>query len=204
MKKKYKLRVRGRLLNTKLLGEECSAPPWLALLQKRRQLNKSTFFSASVWLCLILSFVLVILPVVLFEDVYVGRISMLMGVVIVSLVFLVWICTYCVFRVQACFLDDVHCYLARIKDYHKPHADIEFSNGRVEKRLFVYTADGKTVKPGDEVYVCVIGNKILQFCEVRPVNKPGKVPNREPEKKEKSLKKEKATCSINRRGRING
>lgn len=201
MKKKYKLRVRGRFLNTKLLGEECSAPPWLALLQKRWRLNESIFyhFSLSARLCLKLPFILVALVAVLFVLVYVGIISMLMGVAIISPVFLVWVCAYCVSRVRACIMaGDVRCYLAHVKNYHKPYASIEFSNGHIEKRLFVYTAGENPIKPGDEVYVCVIECDNLQFCEVRPARKLRKVQNRNP-KKEKKLEKEEATCQKNRK-----
>lgn len=189
MKKKYELRVHRRLLNSKQLGAECSAPPWLALLKRRWKLNgKSSSPQAQVLelLFFVLTLAQVPFAAALFVYVCFGVISVLQWVAFISLVSLLRFCAYCVSKVRACIMrGDVRCYIARVKNYHKPYADIEFSNGRIEKRFFVYTSDGRPIKRGDEVYVCTIEHQGLQFCEVRPVSELGKVPSRKPQKKKK-------------------
>lgn len=188
MKKKYELRIHGRLLNSKLLGSECSAPPWLALLKRRWKLNGKSS-SPQVQVLELLYFVLSLaqapFAAALFVYVCFGVTSVLQWVAFISLVSLLRFCAYCVCKVRACILTgNVRCYLAHVKNYHKPYADIEFSNGRIEKRLFVYTSDKRPINPGDEVYVCTIEDQGLQFCEVRPVS-VGKVPSWKSKKKKK-------------------
>ncbi len=189
MKRKYESRVFGRTLNPKQLGAECSAPPWLALLKRRWKLNgKSSSPQAQVLelLYFVLSLAHVPFATALFVYVCFGVISVLQWVAFISLISLVRFCAYCVSKVRACILTgNVRCYLAHVKNYHKPYADIEFSNGRIEKRFFVYTSDGRQINPGDEVYVCTIEDQGLQFCEVRPVSKLGKVPSWKSKKKKK-------------------
>lgn len=176
--RKYESRVRGRMLNLKLLGAECSAPPGLALLKRRQRLAESELATMSAWLYFIVSIAQMVFAVVLFLCVYFDRISVLQGVAIIILVSLLRQYAYCVFRTRECILvGDVQCCLARVKDYYEPYADIQFSNGYTGSDFFVYSGDGRQLKPGDEVYVCVIEYKNLQFCEVRPVSELGKVPD---------------------------
>lgn len=84
-------------------------------------------------------------------------------------------------------MGDVHCCLAHVKEsYDDRFADVEFSSGHVDPWAFVYTGDRRPIKPGDEVYVCFVEYKNLQFCEVRPVSELEKVPNRKSRKKKKA------------------
>ena len=185
MKRKYKLRVRGRMLNTKLLGAECSAPPGLALLKRRQQLDESQLTTVGRLAFLLQTALpIYIIALSIRADSWT---TMITGLVIAAPFFPLQFCVTRVFRKRNCILTgDVRCYLARVKNYHKPYADIEFPSGRIKKRFLVYTGDGKPIKPGDEVYVCVIEYKSLQFCEVRPVSELGKAPNRKSRKKKKA------------------
>lgn len=96
-KKIYEPRVRGEMLNLKLLGPECSAPPGLALLKRRRQLAESELATVSAWTYFILSIAQMVLAVVLFLCVRFDKISVLQGVAIIILVSLMQRYAYCVF-----------------------------------------------------------------------------------------------------------
>lgn len=83
-------------------------------------------------------------------------------------------------------MGDVRCYLAHVKESYGSFADVEFSNGYIDPWAFVYIGDGRPIKPGDKVYVCVVEYKNLQFCEVRPVREFGKAPSWKSKEKEKT------------------
>lgn len=197
-KKKFESRAGEKMLDLKQLGKECSVPPGIALLEKRQQITEDELGKIAL-LIFILRFALPIYVAVLFCAIllstYADVSTLLKGLAIAVPFFLLLFYATRVFRRRNCIQEgDVHCYLAHVKDYYKPYADIEFSNGRIEKRFFVYIADGKPVNPGDEVYVCVIENenlKDLQLCEVRPVSELGKVPSKKSQKRKKSEKKKK-------------
>lgn len=189
-KKIYEPRVRGEMLNLKLLGPECSAPPGLALLKRRRQLAESELATVSAWTYFILSIAQMVLTVVLFWCVYSNRISVLKGVIIMILVSLLQRYADCVFTTRACILvGNVQCCIARIKDYDEPYADIQFPNGYTGSDFFVYSGDGRQLKPGDAVYVCVIEYEDLQLCEVRPVSELGKASRKASSRKSRKKKK---------------
>lgn len=178
------------MLNLKLLGPECPAPPGLALLKRRRQLAESELATVSAWTYFILSIAQMVLAVVLFLCVRFDKISVLQGVAIIILVSLLQRYAYCVFMTRACILvGNVQCCIARIKDYDEPYADIQFSNGYTGSDFFVYSGDGRQLKPGDAVYVCVIEYEDLQLCEVRPVSELGKASRKASSRKSKKKKK---------------
>lgn len=187
MEKKYESRSHERMLNPKQLGKKCSVPSGLALLERRRQIDEGSLAYKSLELSVSLLFSLPVFTVGLF--IYADSVSYLLKrLVIAILLFLLMLYEICQFKTRYCIqAGDVRCYLARVKDCHEPYADIEFSNGHIEKRFFVYTADERSVKPGNEVYVCVIEYKDLplQLCEVRLVSELGKVPDRKSGKKKK-------------------
>ena len=200
-KKKFESRAGGKMLDLKQLGKECSVPPGMTLLEKRQQITKDELGKIAL-LISILRFALPIYVTVLFYAIIFSTYAddsvqvLLKGLAIVAPFFLLLLYATRVFRRRNCIqAGDVRCYIARVKNYDKPYADVEFSNGCIEKRLFVYTADGRQVNPGDEVYVCIIENenlKDLQFCEVRLISELGKVSSQKLQKRKKSEKKKKS------------
>ena len=183
--KKYESRVREKMLNPKQLGAKCSIPHGLALLERRQQISEGELATAALRRAVLLSFILSVFIVVLLinaDSVFI----LLIGLAVAALIFLLVLHEIRQFRARHCILmGEMRCYLARVKDYCEPYADIEFSNGHTEPQLFVYTADGRPVKPGDEVYVCVVecnNIKNMQFCEVRPVAELEKVSGRKSRK----------------------
>ena len=197
MEKKYESRSRERMLNPKQLGKKCSVPSGLALLERRRQIDEGSLAYKALELSASLFFSLPVFTVGAFINA--DSVSYLLKRLVIAIpLFLLMLYEIYQFKTRYCILaGDVRCYLAHVKDFYDSYADIEFSNGRIEKRFFVYTADGRSVKPGDEVYVCVIEHKNLplQFCEVRPVSELGEVPRKvssqKPQKRKKSEKKKK-------------
>ena len=183
--KKYELRVRERMLNPKQLGAKCSIHPGLALLERRQQISEGELATVALRRAVLLSFALPVFIIVLLVNA--DSVSILLiGLAVAALIFLLVLHAIRQFRARHCILmGEMRCYLARVKDYCEPYADVEFSNGHTEPQLFVYTADGRSVKPGDEVYVCVIeckDIKNMQFCEVRPVSELEKTPDRKSRK----------------------
>lgn len=183
--KKYESRVRERMLNPKQLGAKCSIPHGLALLEKRREISEGELATVALRRAVLLSFILPVFIIVLLINAN-SVFALLIGLVIAALIFLLVLHEIRQFRARHCILmGEMRCCLARVKDYYEPYADIEFANGHTESRLFVCAADGRPVKPGDEVYVCVIeckDIKNMQFCEVRPVAELEKVPDRKSRK----------------------
>lgn len=183
--RKYESRVRGRMLNLKQLGAKCSIPHGLALLEKQREISEGELATVALRRAVLLSFALPVFIVMLLvnaDSVFI----LLIGLAVAALIFLLVFRSICQFRARHCILmGEMRCFPARVKDYCEPYADIEFSNGHTEPRLFVYAADGRSVKPGDEVYVCVVecnNIKNMQFCEVRPVAELEKVSGRKSRK----------------------
>lgn len=184
--RKYESRVRGRMLNLKQLGAECPAPPGLALLERRQQLDESQLTTVGR-LAFLLRIALLIYIIVLFTHAD-SKFTVPEGLAVAAPFFLLRVYAGCEFKERQCILmGDVRCCLARVKEsYDDRFADVEFSNGYIDPWAFVYIGDGKPIKPGDEVYVCVVEYKNLQFCEVRPVREFGKAPNRKSRKKKKA------------------
>ena len=184
-KKIYEPRVRGEMLNLKQLGAECPAPPGLALLERRQQLDESQLTTVGR-LAFLLRIALLIYIIVLFTHAD-SKFTVLEGLAVAAPFFLLRIYAGCEFKERQCILmGDVRCCLARVKEsYDDRFADVDFSNGHTESQLFVYAADGRPVKPGDEAYVCVVESKDIknmQFCEVRPAAELEKVSDRKSRK----------------------
>lgn len=185
MKRKYESQVFGRTLNPKQLGAECTVPPGLALIERRQQLDESKLVTVGR-LAFLLRIALLIYIIVLFTHAD-SAFTVLEGLAVAAPFFLLRVYAGCAFKERQCILmGDVRCYLAHVKESYGSYADVEFSNGYIDPWAFVYTSDGRPVKRGDEVCVCIIEYNKLQFCEVRPVSELGKVP------KQKSIKKKKA------------
>lgn len=184
MKRKYESRVFGRTLNPKQLGTECTVPPGLALLERRQQLDESKLATVGR-LAFLLRIALLIYIIVLFthaDSVF----TVLKGLAVAAPFFLLRVYAGCAFKERQCILmGNVRCYLAHVKESYGSYADVEFSNGYIDSWTFVYIGDGRPIKPGDEVYVCVVEYKNLQFCEVRPAREFGKAPNWKSKKKKK-------------------
>lgn len=185
MERKYESRVFGRALNPKQLGAECTVPTGLALLERRQQLDESKLTTVGR-LDFLLHIALLIYIIVLFthaDSVF----TVLEGLAVAAPFFLLRVYAGCVFKERQCILmGDVRCYLAHVKESYGSFVDVEFSNGYIDPWAFVYIGDGRPIKPGDKVYVCVVEYKNLQFCEVRPVREFGKAPSWKSKEKEKT------------------